>query len=165
MNADPARSYKQFAAGSASPVGLVVMLYDAAMSSLERATQAVDAGDTEKRSAALNHVLAVIGELQGCLNFERGGEVAQRLERFYSVARGKVLEAHIKVSRKMLEELSGQFASLREAWQEVERAESGNTVKMQPSPSVVPPRAASVTPLPAAVHAGEPERVAGRWSA
>ena len=118
---NPARAYQQNAAFGASPVELVVLLYDAALRSLHRAAKAIDAGDIEKRTAALNHVLEVAAELQAALNFERGGEVAQNLNGFYSAVQKQVLEAGVRNSRPGLEALISQFASLRDAWAEVGR--------------------------------------------
>jgi flagellin-specific chaperone FliS len=42
-----------------------------------------------------NHALMVIGELQGVLDFERGGEAARRLQSFYKVTRAMTSEATI----------------------------------------------------------------------
>lgn len=121
----PARAYQQSATLGASPVELVVLLYDAALGSLHRAAKAIDSRDIEKRTVALNHVLEVTAELQAALNFERGGEVARQLDGFYTVVGKQVLEASVKNSRPAVEALIAQFASLRHAWAEVERSAPG----------------------------------------
>jgi hypothetical protein len=58
---------------------------------------AIGAGDIEARTAALQHSLSVLEQLHGQLEFQKGGEVAQQLDRFYSIIRGKILEAQINV--------------------------------------------------------------------
>jgi flagellin-specific chaperone FliS len=40
---------------------------------------------------ALNHALIVLGELQGVLDYERGGQVARNLSDFYTVGRVLIL--------------------------------------------------------------------------
>ena len=121
MNYYAGFEYRKRAVEGTSPVGLVVMLYAAIVTSLLRAQEAVKKNDIEKRVFELNHVLQVIAQLQGTLDFERGGEVAVHLDRFYSVMRGRVLAASIRNSAEILQELVLHFSSLKEAWQVVER--------------------------------------------
>lgn len=121
MNYYAGFEYRKRAVEGTSPVGLVVMLYAAIVTSLLRAQDAIKKNDIERRVSELNHVLQVIGQLQGTLDFERGGEVAVHLDRFYSVMRGRVLAASIRNSPEILQELVQHFTSLKEAWQVVER--------------------------------------------
>ncbi len=122
MNYYAGFEYRKRAVEGTSPVGLVVMLYAAIVTSLLRAQEAVKKNDIEKRVSELNHVLQVIGQLQGTLDFERGGEVAVHLDRFYNVMRGRVLAASIRNSQEILQELVRHFTSLKEAWQVVEHS-------------------------------------------
>jgi flagellar protein FliS len=83
---------------------------------------AIAAGDIEARTAALQHSLSVLEQLHGQLEFQKGGEVAQQLDRFYSIIRGKILEAQIKCSTAVLEQGMGFMADLRSAWKQVEQS-------------------------------------------
>ena len=74
-----ANHYQRHRARGASPVGLVVLLYDAAIESLRRAKLAAESGRIEQRVAASNHVLLVINELGRSLDPEPGGEAARHL--------------------------------------------------------------------------------------
>ena len=121
MNYYAGFEYRKRSVEGTSPVGLVVMLYANIVASLLRAQEAVKKNDIEKRVSELNHVLQVIAQLQGTLDFERGGEVAVHLDRFYSVMRGRVLAASIRNSRDIMQELVQHFNSLKEAWEVVER--------------------------------------------
>jgi flagellar secretion chaperone FliS len=110
----------EFATG-VTPVGLVIRLYENIVADLGRAVLAVRDGDVEGRTAQLQHALLLIAHLQTALDMNNGGEPARQLEKFYSLARGKILEAQIKQSGKILEELIQHFLSLREAWEQVEK--------------------------------------------
>jgi flagellar secretion chaperone FliS len=121
MNTNAASEYRKRSVEGASPVGLVVLLYGGAITALMRAISAVEAGDIERRVNELNKVLAILAELQGTLDFEKGGAVAQQLELFYKVMRSQVLEASIKMSKPMLEDLVKHMTSIKESWQVVER--------------------------------------------
>jgi len=113
-------NYASESATGVSPVGLVIRVYENIVADLGRAVLAVRDGDVERRTAQLQHALLLIGHLQGALDMQHGGGPARQLEKFYSVARGKILEAQIKQSGKILEELMQHFLSLRKAWEAVE---------------------------------------------
>ena len=121
MNQNAAAEYRKRAVEGASPVGLVVLLYGGAITALMRATAAIEANNIEKRVAELNKVLAILAELQGTLDFEKGGAVAQQLEKYYIVLRSQVMEASIKNSKSILEDLIKNMSGIKEAWQQVER--------------------------------------------
>ena len=118
---NPAHEYRKRAVESASPVGLVVLLYGGAVTNLMRAIAAIEAGSVEKRVLELNKALDIVAQLQGTLDFEKGGAVAAQLDKFYHVMRSQILEASIKNSKPLLEDLVKHMSSLKEAWQQVER--------------------------------------------
>ena len=123
--------------GSASPMRLVICLYEQAIEDLRRALLALEKGDIEDRTRHINHALLVISHLQGTLDMERGGEVARNLARFYTVVRAGLLEAQLKQSAKILEQQTSQLATVHEAWLEVER------ITAVPAPQFPPSRRAA----------------------
>jgi flagellar secretion chaperone FliS len=137
---DSAFTYQQASAVSATPVGQVVALYDVILRDLRQAMAAVDAGQIEKRVHLTNHALLIIGELQGVLDFERGGEAARNLNNFYTVMRPLVTEASMTASRGKFQALIEKFARLRAAWSKAERTLVPN------APNVVPALMPNVAP-------------------
>jgi flagellar protein FliS len=125
MTQNPALAYRHDAVLSASPLGLVVLLYDAALKSLNRAIRAIEAHDIEQRVQALNHVLSILAHFQQTLDLEQGGEVARNLDHFYHAGRAMIMEATFSQSADPLKELAGQMQDLRDSWKEAERRESG----------------------------------------
>lgn len=105
----------------ASPVRLVICLYEQAIEDLRQAVIALEKGDIEARTRGINHALMVIGQLQGSLDMQRGGEVAGNLYRFYNVVRASLAEAQLKQSERILEQQIAQLVLIYEAWLEVER--------------------------------------------
>ena len=118
---DIAFAYQQSTAFAASSVGQVVALYDRILRDLRCGIAAIGAGQIENRVNSLNHALTIIGELQGVLDFQRGGEAARNLNSFYKVTRAMVTEAGVTCSVDLLQELVSMFARLRAAWAYVER--------------------------------------------
>jgi flagellar protein FliS len=159
---DSAFAYHQNTAIGASPVGQVVALYDAILRDLRRASAAIEASQIEKRCNAINHALTVIGELQGVLDFERGGEVARHLNSFYNVTRAKVTHAGVTSALDELKELIGMFTRMRAAWSKVERTVGTS----EPPPEfriASKPQASVAQNVP--VQNEEAPGPSGRWSA
>jgi flagellar protein FliS len=125
---DPVRIYRESAVRGASPVGLIVILYEEIIRSLRRAQRALRAGQIEERTNALTHAINVIGHLRGVLNFEKGGRVAQDLAVFYDMMQAQILSANIAPTDAGLETLATAFATVKETWQAVDRevSEHGN---------------------------------------
>lgn len=120
----PIHTYRQLSVQGATPVGLVVMLYDGAIAAMQRAITAIDAKDVEKKCAHLNRALSIVAQLEGTLDFQQGGEVAQTLKQLYVHARARMLQANIENSKETLFSLAQQFATVREAWEQVDRSSS-----------------------------------------
>jgi flagellar protein FliS len=116
-----AGQYRQRSAQGVNRVGLVVRLYDAIIEDLRRALEALRAGDVERRTAAVNHALLILAELESVLDHRQGGQVARRLEGFYRVTRALLVEAHGRASAAQMERLMGLFLPVRQAWQQAEQ--------------------------------------------
>jgi flagellar protein FliS len=119
---NPGFSYRETTMRGASPVRLVICLYEQAIEDLRRAVVALERGAIEVRTREINHAVLVIGQLQRSLDMEHGGEVARNLARFYAMVRSGLTEAHAQQSVPLLEEQISQLVVVHEAWLEVERA-------------------------------------------
>ncbi len=145
MKHNPAQAYRHHRVHSSSGVGLIIMLYETAISSLQKAHSALQAKDIEQRTNSLNHVLGVIAELQSSLDPTQGDEVADNLNLFYNVARGLVNEANAGGSPKPVQQLLSLFRSMLDAWRKVDKSTSGPIEQLgtpEPLPAVSSPGAA-----------------------
>jgi flagellar secretion chaperone FliS len=115
-------TYREVAVRGASPVQLVVALYEQVLHDLRRALAALERRDIEARTAAINHTLVVIGQLQGSLDMENGGEVAENLQRFYDMVRHGVMAAHVAQSAEILKQQIAHVTLVHDAWAEMARA-------------------------------------------
>ncbi|HWZ97364.1 MAG TPA: flagellar export chaperone FliS [Candidatus Dormibacteraeota bacterium] len=113
-------AYRQNSVQGASPVGLLLVLYDTVIRDFRRAMEAMDRGDVEMRVHELNHALTVIAHLKSVLDHQRGGEAASRFENFYEVSRGMILSVNVNSSRETLTKLIDMFSSMRQAWHQAE---------------------------------------------
>jgi flagellar protein FliS len=111
-----ALAYRESALLGASPVGMIVLLYDRLAQDIHNAAAALHTNDVEARAEHVNHALLVLQQLQGTLDFAQGGEAARQLDAFYSLVRAKLLEAQIRQSRDLLREQAQAVVQVRESW-------------------------------------------------
>ncbi len=140
---NPGLSYREAAVAGASPVRLVILLYEQAMEDLRRALTAQRNGDIEGRTREMNHALLVIGHLQATLDRDQGGEVAANLERFYAQLRAGLVEAQCKQSPALLEQQVSLLLQVCDAWRALEKT----------------------PPEPVSAEAMKEEQLPGDWSA
>jgi flagellar secretion chaperone FliS len=134
---DARSTYREAAVRGASPVQLVIALYEQILHDLRRALSAFEKQDIEMRTRALNHALMVIGQLQSSLNMERGGEVAQNLQRFYNMVRRGLVEAQCRQSPASVLEQISHVTLVHDAWIEMERnVSAGPQDDMRRSPAL-----------------------------
>jgi len=119
---DTGLSYRRTAIEGASPIGLVIALYDTLWGNLRRAAEALRAHDIEVRCNELNHAMLVLGQLESWVAPENGGELAASLNQFYRYLRAKTMEASATRSAKTLEDLMDLVLHVRSAWQQKDMA-------------------------------------------
>lgn len=135
---DAQRAYRESAVRGASPVGLIVILYEEIIHSMRKAERAVHSGNIEERTRSLNHALAVVGHLQGILDFEKGGQVARDLSAFYDAARSKILDANMKNDGAAIEWIVTQCSVIKQAWALADLELSGKQGRLDAAAEAVP---------------------------
>lgn len=113
-------SYRQSAIQGASPIGLMIALFDRLAGDLRRAAAALRKNDIETRCKELNHALLVIGQLESWVDVKSGGESAHILARFYAYLRAKMFEAGASKSAKVLEMQVDMILLVRSSWQQLD---------------------------------------------
>jgi flagellar protein FliS len=114
-------TYRENAVRSATPIELVVILFDAAIEDMRRAVSAIQASDVEERANAVRHAMLVLQQLQGTLDFERGGQVARQFEQFYNLIRAKLLESQLRNSPELIGQQIQFMSEVRDCWVEAKK--------------------------------------------
>ena len=114
-----ANAYRRVDAQTRSPLELVVMLYDGALSSLSEAAAAAARGDVAARAAGVSKSLTIIGALQSTLNVQEGGAVAIELDRIYTYASQRLIDVTTKKDYAALTEVHKLLTTIREAWDQI----------------------------------------------
>lgn len=118
--ANPWKSYRRIATQTAPPGQLVLMLFDGALKSLDCALLGFGFADVGERNTAihnnLQHAVDIIRELNGSLDLEAGGQLAETLRNLYSFFENRLLESNLKKNRKGIDEVIPMLRQLRDAW-------------------------------------------------
>ena len=121
---DAIQAYRESELAGDNPVRLVVLLYDQMLRDLHRALDAFEKQDVPRRCDELDHALIVLAQLQGTLDLESGGEVAENLDHFYNLVRHNLLQASLEGSPELLRKQWQQILAVREAWLKVEQLQT-----------------------------------------
>lgn len=117
---NPWKSYRQIATQTAPPGQLVLMLFDAAVRSLECALPAFDYEDPGQKNSIIHNNLQravdIIRELNSALDLEAGGELATTLQSLYLYFEQRLLQSNRLKRRKETDEVLGHLKGLRDAW-------------------------------------------------
>jgi flagellar protein FliS len=119
--------YQKTAVTTASPIELVLMVYDECIRSLIGAEDAFSIEGPERIEQIGRHLLHAqdaITELSVSLDMERGGEIASNLERLYDFMTYHLSQANVKKELKPVLEVRDMMADLRGAWSQVAQQES-----------------------------------------
>ncbi|HMV71676.1 MAG TPA: flagellar export chaperone FliS [Pseudomonadales bacterium] len=101
----------------ADPHRLIQLLLDGAIDRIAQARGALASGDRAATGEALGKALGIIGGLQGCLDRDRGGEVAANLDRLYDYMTRRLADVHRGEGAAPLDEVSGLLITIRSGWE------------------------------------------------
>ena len=105
---------------SASPHGLVLMLYEGAMLAVSAARMHMQLGQKAEKSRAISKAIAIISDgLMASLDTRAGGEIAERLLVLYQYMIEKLSEANVRNLPDPLEEVGRLLADLNDAWKSI----------------------------------------------
>ena len=111
-----ANHYRQVAVKTASRGTILLMLYEAAIQNVKKATQAIDQHDLATKGQAIGKTHDIINELSNTLDFEVGGHIARDLERLYTFIIEQLVKANIENSKEPLIATQKILENLLDAW-------------------------------------------------
>jgi flagellar secretion chaperone FliS len=134
--AQPWNSYRKIATQTAPPGPLILMLFEGALRSLNRALDGFALEDPAEANMTIHNNLAraqdIIRELDLSLNMEQGGEVASTLRQLYHYFDRRLCESNNRKQPTGVEEVIHHLTNLRDAWASMlggEQSTAGQTVE------------------------------------
>jgi flagellar protein FliS len=120
-------SYGRIANSDNDPLQQIVMLYDGAIKFLRLAATDIEARDIPKKAEHVNRALDILNYLQGILDFEQGGSVAQTLDSLYTLVSMNILRASAALDAKGMRGAADLLMPVRDSWTVVAAAAKDNS--------------------------------------
>ena len=104
---------------SADGVQLIQMLFDGLLESLATAKGHIQNGAIVDKGKSIARASRIVLGLQGALDFERGGDLANNLNELYGYVTRRLLHVNARNDLDALEEIFGLMNEIRSAWEGV----------------------------------------------
>jgi flagellar protein FliS len=112
--------YQKQAANTASPVGLVVMLYDGALRFMEAGKAAVIKQDLKDQDFNLQKAQKIVLHLMATLDLEKGGTVSTNLLSLYRYVLEQLVQANVHDQVEPIDNAIRTMSQLRSGWNELD---------------------------------------------
>ncbi|MGV8922432.1 MAG: flagellar export chaperone FliS [Thermomonas sp.] len=118
-----ANQYRQTSVSSAaldaSPHQLITLMLSGARERARLAAACLERGDLLRKSQAISEASAIIGGLNGALNLDAGGEIADGLQALYDYAQQRLLVANLENDPTPLLEVDELLGDIESAWRAI----------------------------------------------
>ena len=104
---------------SANGVQLIQMLFDGLLESLSATRGHIQNGAIAEKGKSIARASRIVIGLQGALDFERGGDLANNLNELYGYVTRRLLHVNARNDLDALEEIFGLMNEIRSAWEGV----------------------------------------------
>lgn len=112
---------------TATPVDLVILLYDGAIERLRKTVFYMNQGDVKRKLHCIHGAMNIIEELLASLNLEAGGKVAENLQALYVYMLKELADGNAKNDLSQIKRVENLLGELRSAWRQVQQpAQQGN---------------------------------------
>ena len=101
---------------TADNIQLIQMLFDGLTESLSSAKGHIQNNAIEEKSKALSRADRIVVGLQGALDFERGGELAQNLNELYGYVTRRLFHVNAYNDLVVLDEVQSLIQDIAQAW-------------------------------------------------
>lgn len=124
MYTDPKSAYLSTRATSsvhdASPHKLIALLFDACQENLAIAKGAIERKEIKKKADAIKKAMDIVVRLQGSLDFEKGGQIATKLDDLYTFCTNRLALANAVNDTTMIDEVFRIIAEIKAGWSEID---------------------------------------------
>ncbi|WP_159879656.1 MULTISPECIES: flagellar export chaperone FliS [Aquitalea] len=106
----------------ASPVGLVVLLYEGAIKAINQAGYAIEAQRYDEKARLVSKTIDIIDGLRESLDLQQGSDAAANLNDLYIYMKQRMSIANLKNDLEILAEVRRLLETILPAWQELNRS-------------------------------------------
>ncbi|OFZ71013.1 MAG: flagellar export chaperone FliS [Betaproteobacteria bacterium RBG_16_58_11] len=116
------------AVNSASPLQLILLLYDGAIGALATAKGQMQDMKFAEKGRLISKAIGIIEGLRVVLDFDKGGEIAKNLNDLYEYMKHRLTIANLKNDPEGPAEVIRLLNDLRTAWAKLDERERANAV-------------------------------------
>lgn len=121
-----ANQYRQTSILTAPRGQLLIMLYEAAIQNVKKASLCIDRKDTAGKGRHIGKTHDIVNELINTLDFKAGGQIARDLERLYNFMVDQLVKANAASDKEALSAVQKLLENLHGAWKgAVEQVQKG----------------------------------------
>lgn len=110
------QSYRKQQVQGATPIGLVLLTYEALTQSLVGTRDAIESGNFQMRVEESTRAMRALLELLSTLDYEQGGEIAGNLGSLYAYMYSRLMQEQAGDLKGAVEEVLGLVQTLSEGW-------------------------------------------------
>ncbi len=103
----------------ADPHELILRLMNGAIERISQARGAISRGDTAAKAELISKAVMIVGGLEGCVNHQAGGELADNLSSLYQYMSIRLAEANIHDDIAKLNEVGDLLLQIKSAWEQI----------------------------------------------
>lgn len=103
----------------ADPHSLITQMFDGALKRIALAKGAIQRQQLAEKGNNISAAIAIIGNLEGCLDLEKGGELAMNLSRLYEYMNVRLAEANLQGDSEKLDEVTRLILEIKSAWVQI----------------------------------------------
>jgi flagellar protein FliS len=111
--------YQKTKVKTAGKMDMVILCYEKTIQFLVQARNAYEDGEFEKKAKAFKKAMDIIEELNGSLDFEKGGQIAKNLDAIYNYLQRRLLEGDVNKDLTAFDEAIRIMGELKEAWEAI----------------------------------------------
>ncbi len=122
---------------SATPEKTVLMLYEGAIRFIGSAIKEIEENNNiPEKSRFLEKAVKIIDHLQSCLDQERGGIIAENLDKLYDYMSIRLTEANLRNDVPKMEEIINLLLTVRDGWKGICGQSNGNCESPESSAAI-----------------------------
>ncbi|OCG17083.1 flagellar export chaperone FliS [Gilliamella sp. App6-5] len=104
----------------ASPHQLIVLLFDGALNAIKLANLYIEKGNIVGKGNAISKAINIVDNgLKSCLDLEKGGEIAENLDRLYQYISQQLVLANLHNDKEKLQTCFDLLNNIAESWREI----------------------------------------------
>ena len=103
----------------ADPHSLITQMFDGALKRIAQAKGAMERNEIAAKGTLISQAVAIIANLEGCLDLDNGGELAANLSSLYEYMNIRLTEANINNDQSKLDEVIQLILEIKSAWVQI----------------------------------------------